>query len=171
MSEEAGSGGTVFFRSIISVQSTSTGKRYAEVVVDFISLLSTTEIGFTTDSTNSTRIKINGGCITVAGNIETSGDTVGSDLGAGTNSDVYNLAIDHSTGKVWFGKNGIWAFGGDPAAGTGQSATLTIGTYFVGFCLYQTNSKEPMSGPKATIRTQSSQFTGTIPSGFSPWYP
>ena len=43
-----------------------------------------------------------------------------------TTGDVYQVAIDVDTGKVWFGVNNTWA--GDPAAGTGYAAILSDST-------------------------------------------
>ncbi|MEK9695214.1 MAG: LamG-like jellyroll fold domain-containing protein [Candidatus Poseidoniales archaeon] len=45
---------------------------------------------------------------------------------ANTTGDVYQVAIDVDTGKVWFGVNNTWA--GDPAAGTGYAAVLSDAT-------------------------------------------
>lgn len=39
--------------------------------------------------------------------------------------DVVMLAHDPATNKVWFGLNGAWLNSGDPAAGTGEVATLS----------------------------------------------
>ncbi len=51
----------------------------------------------------------------------------GSAFGSG---DVMMCAIDVDAGKIWWGKNGTWFGGGDPAAGTNAAFTnLAGGTY------------------------------------------
>ena len=44
-----------------------------------------------------------------------------------TNSagDIYQMAIDSDTGKVWFGTNNTWVSSGDPSAGSNQIATIS----------------------------------------------
>jgi hypothetical protein len=41
-----------------------------------------------------------------------------------TTNDVLSLAFDADTGRVWFGKNGVWQASGDPASGTSPALTL-----------------------------------------------
>ena len=48
-------------------------------------------------------------------------------------NDVVMVAFDADNGKIWFGKNGTWFGGGDPAAGTGEAFAgipLTREVYF-----------------------------------------
>jgi hypothetical protein len=81
------------------------------------------------------------------------------------------FAFDRSNGKVWIGKVGTgWYNGGDPAAGTGQTGTLSVVDSYVCAAIERVASA-PTGGSKFSLRTQSSQFTGSIPSGFSAWYP
>jgi hypothetical protein len=60
------------------------------------------------------------------------GSQVGSTYGSTTLTglEIIMFAHDSSTGKVWMGLNGVWYNSGNPAAGTGQVATLTAGTVF-----------------------------------------
>ena len=44
-----------------------------------------------------------------------------------TDGDVLGFAWDADTGKVYVAKNGTWQNSGDPAAGTGQVATISTG--------------------------------------------
>jgi hypothetical protein len=60
------------------------------------------------------------------GRIMQSGSTVVSGSSFTTN-DVIGIAFDVDTGKVWFAKNNTWQNSGDPAAGTGQCATISDG--------------------------------------------
>ena len=47
--------------------------------------------------------------------------TAGLSLSAG---DVFNVAVDSNTRKVWFGVNGSWHSSGNPSAGTGNIGTI-----------------------------------------------
>jgi hypothetical protein len=55
--------------------------------------------------------------------------------------------------------------GGNPSAGTFETATFVQSTVYVAAGI---NVASPV---KATLRNQTSQFTGSIPSGFSACYP
>jgi hypothetical protein len=81
------------------------------------------------------------------------------------------FAVNGTNGKVWLGKVGTgWYNSGDPAAGTGQTTTLATGLFHIGAGI-ELPGGPPAGGAQFSLRTQSSQFTGTIPSGFSAWYP
>lgn len=73
--------------------------------------------------------------------------------------DVLSFALDYSTGKMWFGRNGGWMSGGDPAAGTGQQVTVS-GTMKPAASLYR-------NGYVITLRTSDADFDFAPPSGFS----
>lgn len=80
-----------------------------------------------------------------------------------TTGDVILVAYDSATGKVWFGKNGTW--NGDPAAGTGERATISGITQFssyhrFGVCVSR-------SGDQMTLVADAASFTYTPPSGFA----
>ena len=49
---------------------------------------------------------------------------VASGTGTFSSGNIANFAFDANTGKLWVGKNGTWV--GDPSAGTGQIATVTM---------------------------------------------
>jgi hypothetical protein len=79
--------------------------------------------------------------------------------GSFTNGDVINFAWDGATGKVWLGKAGTYLNSGNPAAGTGEVATLT-GTQFP--CVGLRGSAS------VTANFGASAFIHTVPSGFLP---
>lgn len=84
----------------------------------------------------------------------------GSTVGAGSYARV---AIDFDTGKIWLGPSGSWEGGGDPSAGTTPTYSFTANTpLFPALGLYKSNQS-------ATLRVLSSEFGGTVPTGFSAW--
>lgn len=79
------------------------------------------------------------------------------------NGDVLGFAVDGTNGKAWVSKNNAWQLSGDPAAGTGQWISWTPPvTIYPATSVYETNVS-------FTLRTKTSQITGTVPSGFSVW--
>jgi hypothetical protein len=83
--------------------------------------------------------------------------------------DVWMVAIDITTGKMWFGLNGTWNGSGDPAAGTGAvfSDAGLQGTMLP--MVY--TSAESWQGKTITANFGASAFAYTVPSGFnSGWY-
>lgn len=81
-----------------------------------------------------------------------------SQVGEAVN-DVLHCAYDAATDDFWIGMNGTW-WVGDPAAGTSPWVGNASGTVFpaVGF----TNGNVSLQ-----LRSKSSEFTLTVPSGFS----
>jgi hypothetical protein len=76
--------------------------------------------------------------------------------------DVYNIAIDFTAHKLWFGKNGVYVNSGNPSAGTGETWVLQTGvTYY------------PIIGcggvSVGTARFASASWGFAAPSGFGPW--
>ena len=179
-------------RAIISVSTITSGKKYAEVVFDnvlasfasrecvgigsFVPVPDCLLVGITdgvciaahTDGTTSRLHKDTEGA---ADGFSTGGPAI-------TNGMVCNIAFDVATGKVWLGLNGTYYYdiagtmtaGGSPSAGTNPTLTTGLSTIHIGAGSYREFSA-PDPGAKFTLRIQSSQFTGTIPSGFSAWYP
>lgn len=73
---------------------------------------------------------------------------------------VVQIAINFSTGSVWFGLNGTWV--GDPVAGTGAAYTGLTGT------LYPCGSSNTV-GASLQLNVLASEFAYTPPSGYSAW--
>lgn len=84
--------------------------------------------------------------------------------GAGISAGGYAMvAVDYDAGKIWFGVNGSWMFGGNPATGANPSYSFTPGTQ-----LYLALSE--YSDPQQTLlATAPAQFHGTPPAGFAAW--
>ncbi|MEK6849218.1 MAG: hypothetical protein AABY01_01460 [Nanoarchaeota archaeon] len=79
-------------------------------------------------------------------------------------NDIVCVALNISTGKVWFGPNGVWGGGGDPSAGTGEAFSgLAAGTY------YLIGGSSSTVAESHSINAESSTFIYNIPSGFSSW--
>jgi hypothetical protein len=169
----------VLTRSVVSVTGVATGKRYGEIVFDTI--VDPDGAGaegyvtagiILTDYPSTPRVQAalgTNGYIWFS-SAETNSPTF-SDGPTFSASDVAMFAVDTSNGKVWLGKVGTgWYNGGDPAAGTGETGTIAVGTNYLAAAIERV-STQPIGGSQFSLRTQSSQFTGAIPSGFSAWYP
>ena len=59
-----------------------------------------------------------------SGNLSVNGSSTSSWQGSLSDDDVFQVAYDADTGKVWFGINNTWGGSGDPANGTNQAATV-----------------------------------------------
>lgn len=76
------------------------------------------------------------------------------------------FAYEPATGKLWMGTSGGgggWHGGGDPAAGTSPTWTLTAGTV-----LYPAASLN-LTVQRVTLKNQVGENSMAIPSGFSMW--
>ena len=164
-----------------SVAGNSTGKRYAEVyVTDGYSdgSFGSPMVGVTRQNsgTDNQQIYFNGSSVYAgwtSGSAnparygrevykEYSYDLMDSGL-AMTATCLIMIAMDLSSGKVWFGRDGSWQ--GNPAAGTGNIKTLDTGsTYFV-HCYHASNS----TFSNYELHTKSPEFQYSPPSGFSAW--
>ena len=93
-----------------------------------------------------------------SGTIYNSGTNLGSFTAPNTGTVMF--AYDPATGKFWVGTGGVWQNSGNPAAGTGQIATLAT-----------TNSWLPVtacssSGTQSATNFGQQPFTYTPPTGF-----
>lgn len=87
---------------------------------------------------------------------------VGSDGGSTeATNDYLFFALNFSTGKGWFARNGIYRRGGDPAAGTLEDFTFSGAVYPA------VSSYSP--GNTYRLRTKASEFQTAMPSGFASW--
>ena len=73
------------------------------------------------------------------------------------------VAYDAATGGIWLGALGTWAGGGDPAAGTSPTFTISPGTQ-----LYLMHAKA-RSSQAGMLANMPGENTHSIPSGFSMW--
>jgi hypothetical protein len=82
------------------------------------------------------------------------------------NNAVLMIAIDLDDHKLWYGKNGSWLDGGDPAAGTGaQYADIHAETLYPALSIRAANSSS------FHANFGESAFDYSVPSGFnSGWY-
>lgn len=80
-----------------------------------------------------------------------------------TAGDRVMIAFDGATGEVWFGKNGTW--NGDPAAGTGEAATLSTDTTT---SRHRYGNTLRRSGDQVTLKLAAADFAYTPPTGFDP---
>lgn len=76
-----------------------------------------------------------------------------------TLNDELMVAIDFSTGDMWFGKNGVWMASGDPATAANPSFTGVSGTLFP-IC-----SSPAIYGPYVAMTF----IYDTPPTGFTYW--
>jgi len=86
----------------------------------------------------------------------------GSTLGyASGSARILMIAVDFDAKKLWFGSDGTWLASGDPAAGTGASASgwSSAPTWYITFRPY-------FNGDAATLQGAPSY---AVPTGFSRW--
>lgn len=106
--------------------------------------------GLTSWGILSTGLKRNNGAAAAYGSSFTTGDTVG-------------IAINLTSGKVWFSKNGSWQNSGDPAAGVNEAYSGVTGPLVLEF------SSNDDARPSGLIRSISGSCVYAPPSGFSLW--
>jgi hypothetical protein len=93
-----------------------------------------------------------------------SSSAVSAGVGFAAN-DVVMVAVDCANNSIWFGKNGNWNGGSNPATNTGAHFTNLGG--LIAPALQPGGGSLPTG--IMTIRVLSSEFSYTPPSGFSPW--
>lgn len=95
-----------------------------------------------------------------------------------THGDTMMVAIDSSTRKIWYGKNGTWLSGGNPATGTTEDQTVTADDMAYGLLPvvsgYHTGSLQKINfgNPAYTISSGNADGAGfgnfeyAVPSGY-----
>lgn len=63
------------------------------------------------------------------GSVANNNTTIASGGASVAASDVVGIAIDLTASKLWFSKNNVWQFSGNPAAGTG-GISIATGNYY-----------------------------------------
>lgn len=87
-----------------------------------------------------------------------------------TAGDVIGVALNATSGKVWFSKNGVWqGSGSNPAAGTGALQLTSVGGQYCatfGYAQYFGAGGQSVVGA-ATANFGQSAFNYTPPAGFN----
>lgn len=152
----AGAGG------VRSVQSLAAGLRYVEATWVTISSGSNGRFGVANASFTITNVPgddSNVWCIQGDGNKRTN-NTASSYGSSYSNGDVCMMALNLTSGKIWFGANGTWFNSGDPAAGTGEAFTSLTGPLYVVF-------GRGSGSDRSVTLTATSAYAYTAPTGFT----
>lgn len=108
----------------------------------------------------------NGGCGLPANFYNNNGSLTTDAAYTFVQGDNIGVAYDSATGKLWLRRNGTWLGGGDPAAGT--SPTMTISTGGTYYFYVGTYSCSISSGSYVyDIKPNTAVQTYSLPSGFS----
>jgi hypothetical protein len=97
-----------------------------------------------------------GGTFKENNNINTAITNFGASVPAA--GDVYMVALDMDNNKVWFGRNGSWANGGNPATGTVETFSILSGRSYYFACNNYTDTQVANFGQRP--------FAYAAPSGF-----
>lgn len=76
-----------------------------------------------------------------------------------TTGDVVMVACDTGTGKIWLGKNGVWALSGNPASGANPMATLALDDFYAWAA--------PSNDDTVTANWGDTAFVYAVPTGFA----
>jgi hypothetical protein len=153
------------------------GKYYFEVKVGASNSVASVRVGVVDQghaNTSGPAAAIAGKVIELStGSTVSNGTTTAFDS-AYTNGDVVMVAVDLTSGKVWFGKNGSWLQSGDPAAGTfpaltgavGASTSSSTDTWWA-----VAAGRATTTGTMATLtlRCDPADLQYSLPSGFAAW--
>ena len=140
------------------------GKYYAELVPSFVTYeggAAAVQLGVSRANPGSGS---DGAAIDLNGDVIVDGATV-DNLGAIASGDVVMIALDAFSNFIYFGKNGTWLGGADPAAGTGGiEITGLTADFWLSF--FGDNVEETYS---CAIRTGTDRFSYSVPIGFTAW--
>ena len=145
-----------------SVSSISTGLRYVEAPWVTINSGANGRFGIANASftiTGAPGGDTNSWCIQGDGDKITN-NTAASYGTAFSNGDVCMLALNLTSGKVWFGNNGTWFNSGDPVAGTNEAYSSLAGPLYLVF------GRASGSDRAITLQTVGS-YAYTPPTGFT----
>lgn len=158
------------WRSVRSVTSHTSGKRYAEMVrgatanwSEFFGVANSSAslAEFAGQNGNSWGAQTGDG---PGSRLFRNGSPVGSSITTISNGSYGRIALDFDAGNGWIGNPTDWFGGGDPGAGTSPSFTFTPGAqmFLMGSAYF--NSDENIRA-----RTANVDFSGIVPSFFSAW--
>ena len=157
------------------------GKKYCELelvskssnlVYQFIGVGKKTDITLynaTNYAAFSRRPETAGGCGLGASGYTASGSLTTSTSYDYAPGDRIGVAMDTATGKVWYSKNGTW-ISGDPGAGTGQTSTVSAGTYYFVAGIYTCNTGAATTSVVKVYPHAGGQLSSP-PTGFSTYQP
>lgn len=153
------------YQGIRSTVAMTTGKWYCEGVITASGSLANSRTGAAL-YTSTDALSTYGGVSATSWAYFSVGDAVNNNVsttltgGSLALNDVFQIAFDADAGKLWFGKNGTWLNGGDPATGANPIYSgIAAGTYFIGGWAYSTADKTVLNfGQRA--------FSYTPPTGF-----
>ncbi len=140
------------------------GKYYAELlpVFDFFEGgVTRVQVGVSRQNPGSAA---DGAAYDLGGEIVVDGIAI-TTLAAINSGDVIMIALDAFAGFVYFGKNGTWLDGADPALGI-NPITLSVAPADYWLSFYCDNNELAYT---CSIRTGADLFSYSIPSGFTAW--
>lgn len=140
------------------------GWYYAELVPSFEAYeggAALVQLGVSRDNPGSAS---NGASVGLNGDVVIDG-TVVDNVGTLNSGDVLMIALDAGGGFIYFGRNGTWFNGADPAAFTGgYDLVFTLQTYWLSF--FSDNIEASYS---CAIRTGTDRLSYTVPVGYTAW--
>lgn len=141
-----------------------TGKRYVELVFDVVANMTLGGIGLDIHDPTILGSDLSSIGYDSAGRVTLNG-VVTTGFTTLTSGDILMIAVNQTTGQVWFGVNGVWQ-GGDPITGAGEQGVIQHDNP-----LYVLASIDTSSGPLPEITGQfdKAHFTYSAPVGFTGW--
>lgn len=154
------------YHGVRGTTSKSSGKWYFEVTATFGNSLSWA-VGVAQSSFDMTQVVTSSpNAYIYRGNGTTYNSTSSSTtLSAASSGNVIQVAVDLSTGKIWWGLNGTWMGGGNPSGGTGEAFTISGAPTVFPLAYRFTNP----STNTWTANFGGSAFAYSPPSGYSAW--
>lgn len=154
--------------TVVSVDSADggigVGWYYAELVATFDLFeggASKVQLGVTRDNPGSAS---NGAAVDLNGDVIIN-EVVVDNIGTVASGDVLMIALDAGGGFIYFGKNGTWLGGGDPASFTGgYDLVLTVQEYWLSF--FTDNIEGTYA---AAIRAGADRFSYAPPAQYNAW--
>jgi hypothetical protein len=162
------------YGSARGTKSQSSGLRYFEVTFNSQGVASAAVTGVANGSftlaNNSPGADANGwgvGATPSGGNNEMFNSVEKGYLGSTANGDVAMVAVNFTTGGIWFGINNNWCNGAGGPAGSGGDYTFTPGTTL--WPVVCAPKYVSTATTVATFNPGNSAFAFSLPSGFTAW--